>query len=162
MSEDNTIGRSLGRIELELGAHFTVEDARDLLDGSKRRQQSAQAVFRTSRAAGDLHGRRGISRARWRCKERGCLVLDVFEVEGVGLCAWKCSYRLSEKDWVERCSESFRVKHPDQRVPELTDVLLPDDLEYWLNCDCGHVRDFVVSGAEAREAGTRRAGDIII
>lgn len=151
--------RQLGSVEIAPNALFTKADVKAVIDGMKRRQSIVETEFEHAKNAGTLHVKRGQSLVQWRCRARGHLLLDVFEVPDIGLCAWQFGYRLGPKDF-ERYGQQLRDRFPDGRLPARKDTLLPDDLQYWLNCE--HVHGFVVTGKEARQGAERHAGVIIV
>lgn len=140
-----------GVVEFDREAGISTEQVAQLLPGMEERQQSALVVYRIARTTGTLYaGRNPVVLASWRCSPRGCLLLDVFQIVGVGLAAYTPPFRQSPElnEETAPTARAQRTSDGERRWVERADVLLPDELEYWLSCD--HLSHVTLTGRQAR------------
>lgn len=135
MSDDDFENRALGRVEFDREAGFTRDDARALVEGMQSRTTSALALYRLARASDALETVRLVT---YRCAERGCLLLDVYDTP-----AGPASYvppvkysRGNNERSTDATARSKRTSDDEQRRwVEHADLVLPEPLEYWVSCD---------------------------
>jgi hypothetical protein len=149
--------RELGRIEI--GAEgFTAQDAADMIGGMDRRKSSALALYRLMRANGQLSKSRILE---YRCRARGCQLLDVFETPA-GAAAYKPAFRLSpgRNESSSPEARATRTSDGDRRWEETADLLMPSPLEYWVTCD--HVLNYPLPAARVAADSAARRGQIML
>ena len=150
---------SVASLLLNSASGVTVDDARALNDGMLRRQEDFLKLYRLLRKA--RPPRRGP--VRYVCRTHRCLLLDVFDTPAgpaAYIPAVKNSTRYVETSADPEARQQRTTDNERRRWAERADLLLHDQLEYWVSCD--HVLNEPLSGRRVRLDCERHAGVVLI